>query len=415
MLIALSQVKDFLGLKVENIPADFFARLQMFWRERNTFDPATVALSAVCLAIVALWPKTYAESRSLPYRVMSRVPGTIVALVAGALAVTTLNLEVATIGSRFGGIPSALPGFAFPEFEWGTVKQLFAPTLTIALLGAIESLLCARVADSMIDDRHDPNQELMAQGVANCTAPLFGGFCATGNIARTVTNVRFGATSPVAGIVHAVALLVIIWIAAPLAVNIPMAALAAILLFLAYSMGEWHEFARLKNFSNNYRIILLVTFALTVAIDLTAAVEVGLALACMFFITRVSSLTRVEPIEESEGDLEGLPHRSVEAFRINGSLFFGTVSKLEGLLDPKRERPQFTVLEMSGLLNLDTTGVEALRTLHGLIRKRDGRLILCGLQQQPASLIERSGFAAHLGTQNLVPALEDARNVVHRG
>ncbi|MSQ60735.1 MAG: STAS domain-containing protein [Betaproteobacteria bacterium] len=412
VLIGLSQAKDFLGLSAENLPADFFAKLQALWHARDTLDPATLLLSLACLALVVLWPKTYAQSRSLPYRVLSRVPGTIVVLVAGTLAVTLLHLDVATIGSRFGGIPGALPSFALPEFEWGTVKQLFAPTLTIAMLGAIESLLCARVADSMTQDRHDPNQELMAQGVANFAAPLFGGFCATGTIARTMTNVRCGATSPVAGMVHALVVLVIVLVAAPLAANIPLAALAAILLFVAYNMGEWHEFARLKNFSNNYRAILLTTFVLTVAVDLTVAVEVGLALACLFFITRVSSLTRVEPIEESEEDLEGLPHRSVEAFRINGSLFFGSVSKLEGLLDPKRERPEFTVLEMSGLLNLDTTGVEALRTLHGLIEKRGGRLILCGLQPQPASLIARAGLAAVLGNQNLLETMADARRVV---
>ncbi|MFN0317836.1 MAG: SulP family inorganic anion transporter [Burkholderiales bacterium] len=414
VLIGLSQVKDFLGLKADSVPADFFAKLHSLWELRTTLDPVTLMLAVGCLAIVVLWPKTYTESRKLPYRLMSRVPGTIVALLAGTLAVTWLHLDVATIGSRFGGIPTTLPGFALPDFHWATVKLLFAPTLTIALLGAVESLLCARVADSMTGERHDPNQELMAQGVANIAAPLFGGFCATGTIARTVTNIRCGATSPIAGIVHAAVVLVIILIAAPLAANIPLAALAAILMFVAYNMGEWHEFARLKNFSNNYRIILLATFILTVVVDLTVAVEVGLALACLFFITRISSLTRVEPIEESEEDLEGLPHRSVEAYRINGSLFFGTVSKLEGLLDPKRERPKFTVLEMSGLLNLDTTGEEALRTLHGLIDKQGGRLMLCGLQQQPASLIARSGFAAILGSENLVAALSDARDAVQR-
>ncbi len=415
VLIALSQVRDFFGLRIESMPADFFAGMQVLWQTAHTFDAATMVLASVCLAIVSLWPKAYTETGSPALRIMSRVPGTIVALVVGALAVTVLHWDVATIGSRFGGIPSALPGFALPPFEWATVKLLFAPTLTIALLGAIESLMCARVADTMIGDRHDPNQELMAQGVANVVSPLFGGFCATGTIARTVTNVRCGATSPVAGMVHALVLLVIILVAAPLAAYIPMAALAAILVFVAYNMGEWREFARLRKFSNNYRIILLATFVLTVVVDLTVAVEVGLALACIFFITRVSSLTRVERIELWPNQAIGLRESSVEAYRISGSLFFATVSKLEDLLDPKRERAPITVLDMSGLLNLDTTGVEALRTLHSLVERHHGRLILCGLQQQPASLIERSGFAAQLGSDNIQPTLDDVRQRMRGG
>ena len=409
VLIALSQVRDFFGLRIESMPADVFAGMQVLWQTAHTFDAATMVLASVCLAIVSLWPKAYTETGSPALRIMSRVPGTIVALVVGALAVTVLHWDVATIGSRFGGIPSALPGFALPPFEWATVKLLFAPALTIALLGAIESLMCARVADTMIGDRHDPNQELMAQGVANVVSPLFGGFCATGTIARTVTNVRCGATSPVAGMVHALVLLVIILVAAPLAAHIPMAALAAILVFVAYNMGEWREFARLRKFSNNYRIILLATFVLTVVVDLTVAVEVGLALACIFFITRVSSLTRVERIALWPNQATALPEPSIEAYRISGSLFFATVSKLEDLLDPKRERAPITVLDMSGLLNLDTTGVEALRTLHSLVQRHHGRLILCGLQQQPASLIERSGFAAQLGSDNIQPTLDDVR------
>ena len=408
VLITLSQLRDFFGLKIESVPADFFAGMHVLWQAVHTFDAATAMLATICLAIVWLWPKAYADTGSVPLRIMARIPGTIVALVVGALAVTVLHWDVATIGSRFGGIPSALPGFAFPAFEWATVKLLFAPTLTIALLGAIESLLCARVADGMIGNRHDPNQELMAQGIANFVSPLFGGFCATGTIARTVTNIRCGATSPVAGIVHALVLLVIILAAAPLAAHIPMAALAAILVYVAYNMGEWREFARLRHFSNNYRTILLATFVLTVVVDLTVAVEVGLVLACIFFITRVSSLTRVERIELASDRATGLPDSNVEAYRISGSLFFAAVNKLEELLDPKRERAPVTILDMSGLLNLDTTGVESLRTLHALVKKRNGKIILCGLQEQPASLIERSGLALLLGAENVVSTLDDA-------
>jgi sulfate permease, SulP family len=336
------------------------------------------------------------------------VPGTIVGLVAGTAAVVLFDLKVATIGTRFGGIPQSLPHFTWPQAGWPELSHVVGPAFTIALLGSIESLLCARVADAVIEDRHDPNQELMAQGVANLAAPLFGGFCATGTIARTMTNVRSGASTPVAGMVHALALLGVLLLAAPLAGLIPLATLAAVLLYVAYYMGEWHEFARLRQFSNYYRLILLSTFALTVVIDLTVAVQVGLVLACLFYIARISGLTRVEPIAEIEESVAGVDPRDVEAFRISGSLFFGAVSKMDGLLDPRRATPRVTILELGQLLNMDTTGLESLEALHGLLKKRGGRLILCAVQEQPKGLLARSGLLAELGADNLAPTLAEA-------
>ena len=409
VLIALSQVKEFFGLKIDSMPADFFNKLSAIRDSAGTVHWPTLLLSMVSLAIIIFWPKTYAAAHSRSYRILSRLPGTIVALIVATCAVVFLHLDVETIGSRFGGIPHGLPRLALPEFSWGQVRYLFAPALTIALLGAIESLLCARVADSMIEERHDPNQELMAQGIANFAAPLFGGFCATGTIARTVTNIRAGARTPVAGIIHAATLLLIVLVAAPLAQHIPLAALAAILMFVAYNMGEWHEFIRLRRFSNNYRVILLTTFVLTVVIDLTVAVEVGLVLACLFFIGRVSSLTRIEPLSETEATLEGIDLSQVEVFRVYGSLFFGAVSKMEGLLDPKRETKGWMILDMSGLLNIDTTGLEAIETLHGMLAKRGTTLILAGVPAQSASLIRRSGFAEKIGTENIVEDMMRAR------
>jgi SulP family sulfate permease len=223
------------------------------------------------------------------------MPGPIVALVTLTVFAWFLKLPVETIGTRFGGIPQGLPSFALPAFSWETVKLLVTPTLTIALLGAIESLLCARVADQLgTQPRHDPNQELMAQGVANFITPFFGGMPATGTIARTVTNVRAGATSPVAGMVHALTLLLVVLLAAPLALHVPLAVLAGILLFVAWNMGEWHAFARMRQYSSHYRVLMLGTFFLTVVFDLTVAVQVGLVLACALFIRRMSSLFRVE-------------------------------------------------------------------------------------------------------------------------
>jgi SulP family sulfate permease len=282
------------------------------------------------------------------------------------------------------------------------------PTLTLGLLGAIESLLCARVADNMTTSikRHDANQELMAQGIANMVSPLFAGMPATGTIARTVTNIRAGASSPIAGMVHAVTLLLILLIAAPLAAKVPLAALAAILLFVAFNMGEWQAFAKLRQYKLTYRTVLLGTFALTVIVDLMVAVEVGLVLACVFFIYRVAALTRIEPIALSEADTA----QGIRAHTLYGMLFFGAVTKIEALQDSvdSDEKARVLVLDASQLINLDTTGLEALESLHTALKAAGGQLIISGLNEQPQSLMMRSGFAATLGAQQLVATREEA-------
>jgi SulP family sulfate permease len=400
VLIILSQLKDFFGLQMDELPADFFLKLRALANAAPSADPVTIALAVASLGLIWAWPLLWRSRAGQLARGMQQVPGTIVGLVAGTVAVALFNLQVATIGTRFGGIPQSLPQLSWPQVGWPELSLLAGPAITIALLGAIESLLCARVADAAIEDRHDPNQELMAQGIANIASPLFGGFCATGTIARTMTNVRSGARTPVAGMVHAACLLVIVLVAAPLATHIPLATLAAVLLYVAYHMGEWHEFARLRHFSNYYRVVLLTTFILTVVIDLTVAVQAGLVLACLFFIARMSGLTRVEPIPSSTQD--------IEAYRISGSLFFGAVGKMDGLLDPKRVQPRVMILDLAPLLNMDNTGLEAIETLHGMLRKRGSVLILCGLQEQPRWLAVQSGLATDLGSENVVPTLADA-------
>ena len=409
VLIALSQVKDLLGLQIDKLPADFFTQIGVLARHLDSFNPAAFAIGAGCLAIVVLWPKSYTmptAPTAAPARLQrwaAHVPGTIVALVAATLAVAALGLQVETIGSRFGGIPQTLPSFELPEFSWATVKQLLFPTITIALLGAVESLLCARVADNMSElPRHDPNQELMAQGVANFFTPFFGGIPATGTIARTVTNVRAGGTSPVAGIVHALTLLVVVLAAAPLASHVPLAALAGILLFVAWNMGEWHEFARLRRFAATYRTVLLGTFVLTVVFDLTVAVEVGLVLACIFFIWRMGQLFRV--LDHPDAVLPP----GVQAFELFGTLFFGAVGQVEEL--PSRVAPQTraVVLEMHRLISMDTSGLDALRQMHRQLQRRGVALVLANVNEQPLSLMRRSGFEAVLGAENIVPSLEEA-------
>jgi SulP family sulfate permease len=409
VLIGLSQVKDLLGLTIDKLPADFFTQIGVLARHAHTLNPAALVIGLACLALVVIWPKAYTMPldsvgwKHRLYRLAAHVPGTIVALALATLATAWLHLPIETIGSKFGGIPQSLPSLELPPFSWESAKQLLIPTLTIALLGAIESLLCARVADNLTEfARHDPNQELMAQGVANLVVPFFGGIPATGTIARTVTNVRSGAQSPVAGIVHSATLLVVVLVAAPLAAHVPLAALAGILLFVAWNMGEWHEFARLRQFSLPYRTILLGTFFLTIVFDLTVAVEVGLVLACVFFIYRMSTLFRVEAHTAHD-----LPP-GVAAFELFGSLFFGAVGKIEALAAQVPEGTRCVVLEMHRMISMDTSGLDAMEQLHRVLKRQGIALVLANVNEQPLSLIRRSGFDLTLGDDAIVPTVGDA-------
>jgi sulfate permease, SulP family len=410
VLIGLSQLKDLLGLSIDKMPGDFFSQIAVLASHLDSFNPYALAIGAACFGGLFLWPRLFAGS-TLPDRLIevsslkmvSRIPGPVVALVTMTLVSWWFTLPVETIGTRFGGIPRTLPDLALPPFSWDSARQLLIPTLTIALLGAIESLLCARIADNLTDlPRHDPNQELMAQGVANIVSPLFGGMPATGTIARTVTNVRAGGTTPVAGIVHAVTILAIVLLAAPLALHVPLASLAGILLFVAWNMGEWHEFTRLRRFSLPYRVILLGTFFLTVVFDLTVAVEVGLVLACVFFIYRMGSLFTVKP--HDAGDMPP----GVQVFELFGALFFGAVGKIEALPAQLPPGTRAVVLEMHRLISLDTSGLDALQQLHRTLKKRDIGLVLANVNQQPLSLIHRSGFDAILGLDAIVPTVAAA-------
>ena len=400
VLIGLSQVKDFLGLAIPRMPGDFFGILGALWGHLHTFNPWAVGLALASLAIVVGWQR--ALSALAPRRPASarlgRVPGSIIALVLATAAVAAFNLPVETIGSRFGGIPAALPAFTLPNFSWESARFLLMPIITLALLGAIESLLCARVADGMIGDRHDPNQELMAQGIANFVTPFFGGMPATGTIARTVTNVKSGATSPIAGIVHSAALLAVILVAAPLAASIPLATLAAILMFVAWNMGEWREFARLRSYRMPYRVTLVAVFLLTVIFDLTVAVEFGIFAACLTFIYRISSLSRAERLSEADyPTLGGLGDR-VQAWRLYGALFFGATKLVEALED--HLPAQALVIDLKNVIYVDSTGAEALESLVAACRKHRVRLIVAGLVGQPHDIAARTGLLAAFTAQS---------------
>ena len=407
IIIALSQVRDFLGLAVGKMPSNFFSQVAVLWDNLHSTNLTALAIGLACLLVIVVWP-TPQSARPGNWRfVTAKLPSTVVVLTLSGFAVWLLNLHVETIGTRFGSLPAGLPSPQLPHFDWTTAQNLLAPAIAIALLGAIESLLCARVADGLIGDRHDPNQELMAQGAANFAAPLFGGIAVTGTIARTMTNVRSGARSPVAGLVHSVTLFLVILALAPLASYIPLASLAAVLLWVAFNMVGWRELRQLPRFSIFYRAILLSTLALTVVFDLTVAVEVGLVMSTLFYIYRISSLTRVDPIDL--GDRATLPGGSkLGAWQLFGSFFFGSVTKLEGLLDPARPLPDVVILEMHKVINIDTTGLDALQALHAALLRRGGRLILAALNEQPLSLLRRSGMLDDLGPQNITASLETA-------
>ena len=392
VLIALSQIKDFLGLKVVNMPADFFGILSTLASTLQTTNLQAMGIAAGSLAIIIIWqfwlPRLGPDSpRAKRFAV---VPGSVIALVLATLAVSSLDLQVDTIGSRFGGIPASLPALEWPAFSWESARFLLVPATTLALLGAIESLLCARVADGMIDDRHNPNQELMAQGIANFITPFFGGMPATGTIARTVTNIKSGAASPVAGMVHALVLLLIILIAAPLASSVPLAALAAILMFVAWNMGQWREFVHLRQYRVPYRVTLLAVFFLTVIFDLTVAVEVGLIAACVTFIYRISSLSRSEKLTLATPPSQLGNLAPVAAHRLYGALFFGAVQLVELIEGALPEKT--LVLDLKNVIYIDSSGADALMNLARACQKKQVRLVFCGLAHQPLDIAKRSGL-----------------------
>ena len=420
VLIGVSQLRDALGLAIDKMPADFFAQWHTLWLHKDSFNPSALLVCLATIALIAIWPKVNRRlSRLAP--ALTHVPGILIALVIMTLVSEFFKLPVETIADRFGEIPANIPSPSIPSFNWETAKQLFAPTLTIALLGAIESLLCARIGDQLCHDRHDPNQELMGQGIANIVVPFFGGLPVTGTIARTATNAKAGAKSPLAGMIHAGVILFIMLLAAPWASHIPMAVLAGILIFIAWNMFEAHEFKRLKHFNLTYRAILLGTFFLTIIFDLTVAVEVGLILACVFFIYRISSLTRIErlhlPAEFERADdlgLEQTPESEirVEAYALYGSLFFGAIDRVENLEDAPSvplNSPKVILLELHQLINIDTSGIESLKSLCQNLHLRGGSLIICGANQQPLSLMSRSGFTQIIGAENILPNMTAAQ------
>ena len=404
MLIASTQIKDFFGLQVEKVPGEFWLRIKVLaaafpsWSWRATLlAVCTVAVMLVCRAV------------------SSRIPGPIVAMLGATLAAYFLKLPVETIGTRFGGIPSGLPHFVIPRWHASLVQGLLGPAFTVAMLGAIESLMSAVVSDRMSNDRHNPNVELIGQGVANIVSPMFGGLPATGAIARTATNIRAGAQSPVAGMIHALTLLCVLMFAAPLASYIPMAALAGILMIVAYNMGEWREIPQLLKLTKTDISVWLVTLGLTVFADLTVAVEAGMMLAALLFITRVSNTTTVSQVTDEyveDGRMHILQDKDIPyyatIFRIHGPFLFGATDKVSAITEKIHELPPVVIIRLRNMTAIDATGLYALeeiaRQLHGSGRT----LILCGAREQPAQLIHQAEFEDVVGRKNICANVTEA-------
>jgi SulP family sulfate permease len=404
VLIASTQVRDFLGLRMTENPGEFIGRLAAIGRHLDTTAPAALGLGVMTLLLVA------GTSRFVKV-----IPGTVVGLVAGTSVAWLAQLPVETVASRFGAIPSGLPDFHLPAFRPSLMLPLLSPAVTVAMLGAIESLMSAVVADRMSGDRHNPNVELVAQGVANIVSPMFGGLPATGAIARTATNVRSGARTPVAGMIHAVTLLALLVFGAGLAGHVPMAVLAGILFVVAANMGEWHEIPSLMRQTKTDIAVWITTFALTVFADLTVAVEVGMILAALLYIRRVSNTTTVDQVTREyleEGRVHILQDKHIPDYvtilRIHGPFLFGTTDKLQGVVDRIDTLTPIVVFRLRNMTAIDATGLRALEDLTLRLRASGRTAIFCGAREQPRAVMEQAGFSEIAGAENVCPNVDAA-------
>ena len=404
VIIASTQIKDFFGIKVDNVPGVFLSRIEVLARNFRSFSFMETGLGLLSIFVILLF-----------MRYVKKVPGYIVALFLGTAVVVIFKLPVETIGTRFGGIPSGLPHMTIPNFRFDLMRPLISPAITVAMLGAIESLMSAVVSDRMSGDKHNPNAELVAQGVANIISPLFGGLPATGAIARTATNVRSGAKTPVAGMTHALALLAIVLFAAPLARFIPLSVLAGILFVVAYNMGEWHEIPELLKLSRLDIGTWLVTFLLTVFADLTVAVEAGMIMAALIFIRKVTETTTVAQVTDEylrEGHAHILQHKEippyVAIFRIHGPFLFGATDKIDEVISRMPELPPIIILRLRNMTAIDATGLQALENFADIVHSSGRGLIFCGAREQPARLMHQAEFEEHVGTGNISRSIAEA-------
>jgi SulP family sulfate permease len=410
LIIFSGQIKDALGLTMASVPSEFVAKWEAYAAAIGTVSPTAVAITVSTLLVLHFWP-----------RVSVKVPAPFVALVATTAVVSALQLPVETIGSRFGTVGGGLPAPHWPHVTLETARALAGPAFTIALLAAIESLLSAVVADGMIGGRHRSNMELVAQGVANIASPLFGGIPATGAIARTATNVKSGGRTPVAGMTHAVVLLVITLFVGSLAARIPMATLAGILTMVAYHMSEWRNFRRQLKAPRSDVIVLVTTFLLTVIVDLTVALQVGMVLAAFLFMKRMAEVTNVQSItsqiddgteDEGEGSIRTrVVPRGVEVYEIDGPFFFGAAERFKEALGEVGRRPKVLVLRLRKVPAIDATGISLLQELLDRSRRQGTQLVLSGVQPQPRAALERAGLLDDIGASRVVGDIDEALGV----
>jgi len=409
ILILSSQIKNFLGLNVEKLPVDFVGKIKLLVAHLDGVHWPTVTLAVVSLAVIGLWPK----------KLSSHVPGSMVGLVLATIAVSVFGLQehwnIATIGSQFGEMSRSLPPLHLPALDFAILPELVHPAFTIALLVAMQALLCNVVTDGMLDERHDSNQELVGQGIANVVGPFFGCIPVTGGVARSIANVRSGGRTPVAGIIHAFLLLVVLLAAAPLVSHIPLAALSAILVVAAYRMVSWKQFLRLSRWPFSDSSVFLATFALTVLADLTLAVEVGVVLAALLMVKRVSETSQITAVDEST-ETEGSHHslvgkqvpEGVLIFRVFGAFFFGVVDKLDDELKRAKQEPDVLILRVRKVLAMDATGLQALEDLHVKLRAKGKHLLLSAPHTQPLLVMENAGFLDRIGRENVCPHIDAA-------
>jgi len=404
ILIASTQIRDFFGLRMDHVPGDFFHRMEAVAQNFHTVNWTASALALSCLAVMVIC-----------VRFFKRVPGAIVVCFGATAVVTAFNLPVETIGSRFGGIPSGLPHVVIPQLQPGLLLHLLSPAVTVAMLGAIESLFSAVVSDKMSGDKHNPNVELVAQGVANIFSPMFGGLPATGAIARTATNVRSGARTPVAGMIHAFTLLAVILFAAPLVKNVPLAALASILIMVAYNMGDWAEIPEILKLTKADIAVWLLTVSLTVFADLTIAVEVGMILAAFTFIRKISLTTTVSKVTDEyieDGRAHILQDKDipdyVAVFRIHGPFLFGVTDKIATVTENITSLAPIVVLRLRNMTAIDATGIAALEELADILGKSGRSMIVCGARPQPEVLMREAGFDRHIGGENICLNIDEA-------
>ena len=417
LIIFSGEIKDLLGLKMAKIPGPFMDKWVAYADNIRSVDTSTVAVSAGTLLVLIFWP-----------RVSTRVPSPFVAMLLATLVVRLFHLPVETIATRFGSVPTSLPRPHWPSVPWNHFRDFISPSLTVALLAAIESLLSAVVADGMIGTKHKPNMELVAQGIANIASPLFGGIPATGAIARTATNIRTGGRTPLAGMVHSITLLLILVFLGRWAAMVPLASLAAILVVVSYHMSEWRSFAGLLKAPRSDLVVLLLTFLLTVFVDLTVAVQVGIVVASMLFMKRMADITDVQGMTDELRDLEAdhpgeismvrrrkrilgtreLP-TGVEVYEVNGPFFFGVAGKLQDVLGEIDRPPRVFILRMRHVPAIDATGIHALEQMAKKCRHQNITMILCEVAQHPLSAIVRSGKLDALGGRDaLAKTLEMA-------